>query len=76
MKFYLIDSLSSKSGIGDESLDSGGLPVGLSVLFNLSAVKKNESSWVIFLLKIEQFSNSGGSLGTESSWFLVVGQSF
>jgi len=72
--FSLIDSLSSESDIGDESLDFGGLPVGLSVLFNLSAVEENESSWIIFLLKIEQFSNSGGSLGSESSWFLVIGQ--
>jgi len=73
--FFLIDSLSSESDVSDESLDLRGLPVGLSVLFNLSGVKKNKSSWVVFLLKIEQLSNSGGSLGTESSGLLVISQS-
>jgi len=77
--FFLFSSvqlLSSESDVGDQSLDLGGLIVDLAVLFNLSGVKENESSWIVGLLEIEQFTNSGGSLGTSSSWFLIIGQTF
>ena len=58
-------SLSLESSGGDESLDLGGLGVGLSRLGgNLSS--DNELSDVILLGQVEEFSDSGSSLGTES----------
>lgn len=47
--------------------------MGLAVLFNLSGVEKNESSGIVLLGKIEELSDSGGSLGSESSGLLVIG---
>jgi len=72
----LEDSLSSKSDIGDESLDSGGLIVDLSSLFDFSGVEDNISSGIVLLCEVEKFSDSGGSLGTSSSWLLFIGESF
>jgi len=72
----LEDSLSSESDIGDESLDLWGLVVDLSSLFDFSGVEDNISSGIILLCEVEQFSDSGGSLGTSSSGSLFVGESF
>jgi hypothetical protein len=48
--------------------------MGFAVLFNLSGVEKDESSWIVSLCKIEQLLNSGGSLWSSSSRFLFIGQ--
>jgi len=61
----LVDSLSSESSISDQSLDLGGLiSDGLAFLFDLSS--DDESSDIIILGQSEKFSDSGGSLGSES----------
>jgi len=71
--FSLVQSLSSESNISDESLDLGSLVSNFSTLFDLSGVEKSKSSNIVFLVKSEQSSDSGGSLGTESSGFLFIG---
>jgi len=61
----LVDSLSSESSVSDQSLDLGGLVSdGLAFLFDLSS--DDESSDIIILGQSEKFSDSGGSLGSES----------
>jgi len=68
-----VDSLSSESSVSDESLDLGGLiSDGLAFLFDLSS--DNESSDIIILGKSEEFSDSGGSLGSESLGELGVSE--
>jgi hypothetical protein len=67
----LVDSLSSESSISDQSLDLGGLiSDGLAFLFDLSS--DDESSDIIILGQSEKFSDSGGSLGSESLGLLGV----
>jgi len=69
-----VNSLSSESGISDQSLDSGSLiSDGLAFLFNLSS--DNESSDVIILGQSEKFSDLGGSLGSESLGELGISES-
>jgi len=69
----LVDSLSSESGVSDQSLDLGSLVSdGLAFLFDLSS--DDESSDIIILGQSEKFSDSGGSLGSESLGLLGVGK--
>jgi len=69
----LVDSLSSKSGISDQSLDLGSLiSDGLAFLFDLSS--DDESSDIIILGQSEELSDSGGSLGSESLGELGVSE--
>jgi len=71
----LVNSLSSESGISDQSLDLGGLGSdGLAFLFDLSS--DDESSNVVVLGQSEKLSDLGGSLGAESLGQLVVSQTF
>ncbi len=70
---YSVDSLSSESGISDQSLDLGGLGSdGLAFLFDLSS--DDESSNVVVLGQSEELSDLGSSLGAESLGELVIGQ--
>jgi len=69
----LVDSLSSESSVSDQSLDLGGLVSdGLAFLFDLSS--DDESSDIIILGQSEKFSDSGGSLGSESLGKLGVSE--
>lgn len=69
----LIDSLSSESSVSDQSLDLGSLiSDGLAFLFDLSS--DDESSDIIILGQSEKFSDSGGSLGSESLGKLGVSE--
>jgi len=76
---FLVNPLSSESGLSDESLDLGGL---LSLLSSSSGPGSSDGSSLdqdsllrLGLLNSEQLSNLGGSLGSQSSWLLIVGQS-
>lgn len=81
--FFLLDVLRSKSGLGDDSLDLWGL---LSLLSSSGfpgssdgeLSDQNLSLFLVILvvLDLEVFSDLGGSLGSQSSWLLIVGNSF
>lgn len=70
---YSVDSLSSESLVGDESLDLRGLNSGL-LAFLLDLSSDNVKSDVVILLQVEELSDVVGSLGTKSSGLLVISQ--
>ena len=82
----LLDSLSSKSGFSDQSLDFGGF---MSVIVGVSFALESSSDGVLFdqsargleslfsfnFFDAVEFSNARGSLGSESSGLHVIGKS-
>ena len=71
----LVDDLSSNSLFGNESLDVDGFVESLTIL--LFIVSSNDVlSDIIGLSEDESFSNVSGSLWSESSWSLGIGESF
>jgi len=69
----LVERFSSESLLGDNSLDLGGLVVGLITLGNFSL--NNILAYIILLSKGEGLLDLANSLGSESSRSLGIGES-
>lgn len=68
----LVVGLAAESLLSDESLDLGGLVEGLVTLLDLSA--DNVLGHIVLLAESEDLTDGAGSLGTESSGLLNVGE--
>ena len=71
---FLIDSLSSESLLSNESLNFRGLVESLISLFNFSP--HDVLSNIISLSEGEHLSDVVSSLGSKSSWFVTISNSF